>query len=45
MEAHQRVLHDVNRMLGIVDGPKPGAVQGICVVLGDYELTLFDPFQ
>ena len=40
----QRVLY-INRMLGIVNGPKRGAEHGICVVLGDDERTLFNPFQ
>ena len=40
----QRVLY-INRMLGIVNGPKRGAEHGICVVLGDEERTLFNPFQ
>jgi hypothetical protein len=44
-QAFQSFLDNVNRFLAIVNGPKRGAVHHICVVLGDYEIALFNPFQ
>jgi hypothetical protein len=44
-KALQRALYGVNGLFGIVDGAKGSAVHGVCVVLGDYELALFDPLQ
>lgn len=44
-KAFENTLDPVDGLLGILNGSEGGAVHCVYIVLGNYELTPFNPFQ